>query len=109
MYRELELACSEQYSSRLHLQFRLRWGRRHRNVHSVRGREVQVIDRIGPVQQLSVKLKLACGELSFDEVRLQRGLVGGRRRRMHGVCRRQVQKYSWRCKLQLLPGGLKLA
>jgi len=43
------------------------------------------------VSQLSAKLQLACGEHSFDELRLQCGLFWARWRRVHSVPGRKVQ------------------
>jgi hypothetical protein len=40
------------------------------HVHSVRGRKVQGVNRIGRLHRLSAKLQLACGERSFDELHL---------------------------------------
>ena len=40
---------------------------------------------------LSVQLHLACGELNFDELHLQCGLLGARWRGVHSVCGRKVQ------------------
>jgi hypothetical protein len=67
-------------------------------VHSVRGRKVQGVNRIGrlhllsgrdvlhssrglrnlDMQRLPVKLQLACGERSFDELHLKRGVFWAR-------------------------------
>jgi hypothetical protein len=48
-----------------------------RPVHGVRGRNVQESDRSSRVHPLSSKLLLAFGELNFNELYLQRRLVGG--------------------------------
>jgi len=45
-------------------------------VHSVRGRQVQGVNWVSSVHGLSVKLQLACGERSFDELYLQRRMDG---------------------------------
>jgi hypothetical protein len=44
-----------------------------RRSHSVCGRKVHNINRISPLQQLSVELLIACGQLSY-ELQLQRWL-----------------------------------
>jgi hypothetical protein len=65
----LQLACGKRIFDELHLQRRMDrtpW----RHLHSVRGRKVQGVNRIGRVLGLSVKLQLARGELSFDELHL---------------------------------------
>ena len=46
-------------------------------MHSVQCRKVQDIDRSSRVHPLSSKLLLAFGELNFNELYLQRRLVGG--------------------------------
>jgi hypothetical protein len=90
----------------VHLQRGLIWARR-RDVLSVRGRKVQGINRSSSVHGmrrrdlfynrgldmhcLSFKLLLACGELSFDELLLQRGLIWACWRRLHNLCGRKVQ------------------
>jgi hypothetical protein len=60
------------------------------------------------VQPLSSKLLLACRELNVDKLHVQRRLVGGSCRDMHGVRRRQVQECIGSCQLQQLPGRLEL-
>ncbi len=105
-HRELSL-------DELHLQRRLdrsRW----KHVHSVRGRQVQDFNRIGRVhglrgrevfytsrglrkldmQRLSSRLHLACGELSFDKLHLQRRINRTRWRYVHSVRGRQVQGFN---------------
>ena len=58
---------------------------------------------------LSSKLLLAIGELNFDELHLQRGLLGPRWRGLHGMCRRKVEKRGRVGQLRRLPGKLELA
>ena len=52
------------------------------------------------MQQLPGGVELACAELSFEQLCLQRGLVGARWRRVHGVRRRQVQERQGLNRLQ---------
>ena len=103
---KLQLTCGERIFDELHLQHwmdRARW----RLVHSMCCRKVQGIDRTSRVQRLcskdvfgrsksrymqrlSVSLQLACGERSFDELHLQRRLVGAGWRHVHSVRSRQI-------------------
>ena len=56
------------------------------------------------MHRLSNKLRLVCGELNFDELHLQRGLLGGRWRGVHIVRGRKVQGLSRISCVQLLFG-----
>ena len=48
------------------------------------------------MQRLSNTILLVCGELNFDELHLQRGLLGACWRHVHGMCRRKVEtRGSW--------------
>jgi hypothetical protein len=106
---KLLLYCGELNFDELHLQRGLLWVC-WRPVHSVRWRKVHDVD--GSVRlhlmwrrkvfnsccgleyidmpTLSSKLLLAWGELNFDELHLQRGLLGACRRPMRGVRSRKV-------------------
>ena len=63
-------------------------------MHSVRGRKLPDVDWISFVHSLSNKLHLVCGELNFDELHLQRGLLGPRWRGVHSVRGWKVQGLS---------------
>jgi hypothetical protein len=85
-----QLVYGERSFGELHLQRRMgrtRWW----HLHSVRGRKVQGVDRIGRMHGLSVKLQLACGERSFDELHLQRRLIRDGWWRVRSVRGRKVQ------------------
>ena len=77
-------------------------------MHGVCRRQVQC-GRRRRLQELPGEFELTCAEHSFEQVHLQRGVVGGKWRRMHGVRRRKVQERGRRCELHELPGGVKLA
>jgi hypothetical protein len=59
-------------------------------MQGVCARKVQASCWIVQLQQLPGLLELACAEYSFDQLHLQRWLVGGKWRDMHGVRRRTV-------------------
>ncbi len=108
---KLQCACGKLSFNELYLHFRMdraEW----RPVRCVCGRKVQGNNRIGRVHglrdrevfysrkaiskldmhPLSVKLHLACGELSFDELQhLQLRLLWTCWRPLHSVCGRKVQ------------------
>ena len=67
-------------------------------------RKLQGFDGIIRVHRLSHKLPLVCGELSFDELHLQRGLLGPRWSDVHSVRVRKVQGLSRRSFVQRLFG-----
>jgi hypothetical protein len=73
-------------------------------MHGVRRRQVQELSWLCELQQLPGKLELTSAEHSFEQLHLQRGLVGSRWRRMHGVLRRQVQERCWSYQLQQVSG-----
>ena len=54
------------------------------------------------MHRLSVRLQLACGERSFDELHLQRGLYWTGWWRMHSVCCRKVQGIDRTSRVQRL-------
>jgi hypothetical protein len=74
----------------------------------VRRRQVQCGRRCR-LQELPGGFELAFAERSSEQLQVQRGLVGGGWRRMHGVRRRQVQGFGRRCELQQVSGRLGLA
>ena len=74
----------------------------------VRRRQVQCGRRYR-LQELPGGFELAFAERSSEQLQVQRGLVGGGWRRMHGVRRRQVQECGRRCELQQLSTRLGLA
>ena len=47
------------------------------------------------MQDLPGGVELAYAERSSEQLQVQRGLVGGGWRRMHGLRRRQVQERGW--------------
>jgi hypothetical protein len=61
------------------------------------------------VPHLSVKLQLACGERSFDELHLQCGLFWARWRHMHSVRGWKVQDVNRISQLQRMSNKLQLA
>ena len=107
--RILLLAFGELNFDELHLQRGL-LGACWRRMHGVRSRKVQDVDRSSRVQpmwrrkvfnscrgliyigmpRLSRTLLLAFGELNFDELHLQRGLLGACWRHVHGVRSRKA-------------------
>ena len=56
------------------------------------------------MQRLSYKLQLACGELSFGELHLHRGLYGARWKHVHSVRGRQVQGVNRTGSVHGVPG-----
>ena len=76
-------------------------------MQGVCARKVQASCWIVQLQQLPGLLELACAEYSVDQLHMQCWLVGVEWRRMHGVCRRQVQ-CGRRRRLQELPGEFEL-
>ncbi len=75
----------------------------------MRGRKVQAVDRKHRVHRLSNKLHLACGQLNFDELHLQRGLLGACWRHVHGVRSRKVQESDRSRRVHPLSSKLLLA
>ena len=68
----------------------------------MRGRKVQAVDRKHRVHRLSNKLHLACGQLNFDELHLQRGLLGACWRHVHGVRSRKVHDVDRSSRVHLM-------
>ena len=77
-------------------------------MHGVCRRQVQC-GRRRRLQELPGRLELTCAEHSFEQLHLQRGQVGGRWSRVHGVRRRQVQERGGIWQLQQLPSSLYFA
>jgi hypothetical protein len=90
LFARLQLVCAE---DNLHLQCGL-LGARRRQLHSVRSRKLQDVDRISSVHALPTELYLVSGELNSDELHMQRSIHGddyGRWRGLRGVRGRQIQ------------------
>ena len=77
-------------------------------MYRVRGRKVQDVARSSRVHRLSNKLQLACGELNFGQLHLQRGLLWPRWRGLLGMCRREVEKRGRVGQLRRLPDKRRL-
>ena len=74
----------------LHVQRRL-LGVRRRQLHSVRSRKLQDVDRISSVHPLPTEIYLVSGELNSDELHMQRRLQQDQCGTVHRLWCRQVQ------------------